>query len=237
MAMISNAGSNFPPLLKKNRRKATHWTSFLTSLTRVRTRTGPPLMVRRLPAVLLPNNRVGDGAAINRWFPGHPDVEHHPPPGDWCACPLTAGDYPEVVKGVRPASTLAGDASADKPLGRTICTQHSGHRDPVWPRFPAVSAFLFRFDHVTSEAEGPGLHLYIHHQGGGVHGPWVPNCSSAGAQLVICLWGESGTICQTTYHLSLPQQPTGHTVVKLKFLSFKTALLLTLTSMKRVSNL
>lgn len=52
----------------------------------------------------------------------------------------------------------------------------------------------------TFETEGPGFHLDSHHQSEGAHGPWIPDCSTSGAQLVENLWGKSGMVRQTTYY-------------------------------------
>ncbi|MEQ2166505.1 hypothetical protein GOODEAATRI_028978, partial [Goodea atripinnis] len=68
------------------------------------------------------------------------------------------------AKGVPVPAPLAQHPTDD--LAGKFAPTHQTRRDPVWPRFPAVTAYLSGAAAEPLQLEAEGLHLHTHHEGG-----------------------------------------------------------------------
>ncbi|MED6261384.1 hypothetical protein ATANTOWER_004496 [Ataeniobius toweri] len=89
-----------------------------------------------------------------------------------------------IAKGVPVPAPLAQHSTDD--LAGKFAPAHPTRRDPVWPHFTAVTAYLLGA--AAASAEGTGLHLHNHHEGRVPDGSRVSPSSCVGAQSVGSLW-------------------------------------------------
>lgn len=141
---------------------------------------------------------------MDRWFPGHLDVNHHPPHGDWCARSQSAGDFPARASDLAvlgppaplPPNVLAGRFTA----------RHSARQDPVWPWFLAVSAYL---SSSVAEPLKPSAPLFTCTITKVLTNKGFPDCSSSGARLVVHLGVRAARyVVRTTSRPSIPHAVT-----------------------------